>query len=73
MKSKFIIEKGFVFEIKPNGKYLIIMQKTMNLKELSAALQAFFSPAKVMILGAEDVNQFKLTELLEETNNKIIT
>ena len=55
------------FEIKPNSKYLLIMPENADLSsEFQSAVKSFFGDTKILVLASRDVNQIKLTELLQE-------
>lgn len=72
-KSKLKIEivKGTAFELKPDGKYLLIVNRKDvdkgDLKQLDPALKAFFGETKVMAIFADQMTDIKIAELLEET------
>lgn len=65
--KKIIIEKGKAFKISSRSKYLLILPNDAKIKELAPAVAKFFEPTPVFVLVAKDVNQIKLAELIEET------
>lgn len=71
MSDKVIsLETGKVFQVKKDHKYLIIFPAHAKLQEVGIALEKFFDPAPVFILGAQDINAIKITEILEEHKKK---
>lgn len=62
----FQLSPGTVFEIKPNGRYLIILPENAELKYIEPAIKDLFGDAKVLVLAARDVSQIKIAELLNE-------
>ncbi len=68
-KIKVEIVKAKVFEINPKGKYLLIMPVDADLKRIAPALSEFFKPTPVFVLAAQDVNDIKITELIEEAES----
>lgn len=71
-KEKTIIQvaEGKVFEIKPNGKYLLILPQLNVNSDLNAALLKFFGKKQVLAVAVDDVNEVKIAELLEENVNQ---
>lgn len=65
-KLEIEIKKANVFELKPEGKYLLILPKDAKVKEISSAIGRFFEPAKVFVLAVNNVTEIKIAELLEE-------
>ena len=61
---KVTLEKANLYEINPNGRYLIVMPKDANLRTISEAISAFFQPAKVFVLAVNDVTEIKIAELV---------
>ena len=59
------IKEGSLIEIKPNGKYLLIMPTDAHVKDISIAISQFFDPTPVFVLAANDVNSIKIAELVE--------
>jgi DNA mismatch repair protein MutH len=68
--KKLIIEKGKAFKINKHGKYLLVMPSHANVNALAPAIAKFFDPVPVFVLAVNDVNDVKLTELVEEADNK---
>ena len=54
------------FEIKANGKYLLILNEDAQIQRVATAIGKFFKPSQFFVLAVRDVNQVKLTELLLE-------
>lgn len=63
------LQTGKVFKLEPNGKYLVIVSKDAEIKQLSAALGEFMKPAKLFVLAVNQVSDIKIAELLE--NDKL--
>lgn len=61
---KVSLEKANLYEINPQGKYLIVMPKDANLRLISEAISTFFEPAKVFVLAVNDVTEIKIAELV---------
>lgn len=64
--SKLIPQDTRYISIKKNGKYLVILPKDAQIEKISVALAKFFNPTPVFILSANDVNDIKIAELLQE-------
>lgn len=69
--SKIEITPAKVIHIKKNAKYLLVMPRIENSKELSDALTRFFGNVKFFILEAKDVNAIKIMEVMEEHEKKV--
>jgi hypothetical protein len=69
-KIKMIIEKGKAFKINKHGKYLLVMPRDAKLDKLAPAIAKFFDPVPVFVLAVNDIDDIKLTELIEEVDNK---
>ena len=61
---KVTIEKGTVIPIKEGGKYLLILPKDANIKEISKAIAKFFAPTPVFVLAVNEVTDIKIAQLL---------
>lgn len=71
MPDKVIsLETGKVFQINPKSKYLIIFPAHAKLQEVAVAIEKYFDPTPVFILGAQDINAIKITEILEDHKRK---
>lgn len=57
---------GTVFEFKKGHKYLLVMPSSSNIEKLAPALRRFFGDTPVFILTANQVNDVKIAELMEE-------
>lgn len=66
MKQKIEIVPAKVIPIKKNAKYLLILPRISNSKDLSDALTAFFGETKFLVIEAKDLTNIKIAELLEE-------
>lgn len=67
---KVTFENAKVLKINPKSKYLMIFPVGADLVKIAPALQAFFSPTTLFVLGAQDVNSLKITELIESSKKK---
>ena len=62
------LQEGKIFKIESTGRYLIIVPKDAEIKQLASALGTFMKPAKLFVLAVNDVNDIKIAELLENEN-----
>jgi hypothetical protein len=65
MKSKIIIETGKAIRLRKGAKYLLILPRIANSKELSTALTEFFGDIKFFAIESKDVNAVKIAEFME--------
>ena len=63
------LSPGTVFEIKPNGKYFVILDRgnyqPEGLADLNIALKEFFGETKFLAILAKDLNSIKIAEMME--------
>ena len=59
------LQEGKIFNIESSGKYLVIVPKDAQIKELANALGKFMKPAKLFVLAVNEVSDIKIAELLE--------
>ena len=59
------LQEGKIFNIESTGKYLVIVPKDAQIKELAKALGTFMKPAKLFILAVNEVSDIKIAELIE--------
>jgi len=64
--TKLIPQDTRYIPIKKDGKYLVILPKDANIKQISQALAKFFAPVPVFCLAVNDVTDVKIAELLNE-------
>mgnify|MGYP001558944608 CR=1 FL=1 len=62
------LNDGKLFKFEPNGKYLIVVSKDAEIKQLASALGEFMKPAKLFVLAVNQVSDIKITELLQNEN-----
>ena len=63
------LQEGKIFKIEPTGKYLVIVPKDAEIKQLANALGTFMKPAKLFVLAVNQVSSIKIAELLENEKN----
>ncbi len=57
--------KGTIFELEGKKRYLVILPKNAEIKQLGEELGRFFHPCPVFVLAVNDVNDVKIAELID--------
>lgn len=70
MKQQIEILPAKAIKIQKKGKYLLILPRISNSKELSDALTKFFGEAVFFVLESKDVNAVKIAELVNTHEEK---
>ena len=67
-KIELEIAKASTLELKPGHKYIMIFPKDAKLQELQQGLHALIGDTDIQIfmLAVNDVNQYKIAELMQE-------
>ena len=59
------LQEGKIFKIESTGRYLVIVPKDAEIKQLANALGRFMKPSKLFVLAVDQVSDIKIAELLE--------
>ena len=63
------LQEGKIFKIESTGRYLVIVPKDAQIKQLASALGTFMKPAKLFVLAVNEVSSIKIAELIEGEKN----
>lgn len=58
-----------IINIKPGGKYLLVLPKDAQINKIAPAVAKFFDPIPVFVLAVNEVTDVKIAELLDGEQN----